>query len=224
MRITPVVALLSFGLSSLVLAIACSDQTTDTIESTSPDGGTTDDRDGGGPSAEEDSGGPAKNDGGAEGPCTYVPAPPIADGGLACGTLEFGKAAAPFGPVDAGDPGPYRGGVIPPGIYDAVIAERNSGAGGSFRETLVVLPNGRFTRTRQLDTSSGGGAGPLSRRSGTYKYSDAGVTFTYECATNNDAYIDAGSDTFPYEFVGDSCGKGVYRFGLANLRFTLERR
>lgn len=218
------IALLSAG---LWLVQACADQSVDAVGGNTPDG-STGGRDGSSGTGEEDGGGTtgrdaATPDSGA-GPCTFVPAAPVEDGGGLCGTVPFGKAAAPFGGVDAGDTGPYRKGVIPPGIYDAVIAERNAGNGGSFRETLVVLPNGRFTRIRQLDTNSGGGAGPESRRSGTYAYSDAGVTFAYECATNNGDFIDAGSDTFPYEFVGDACGKGVYRFGLANLRFTLERR
>jgi hypothetical protein len=218
------IALLSAG---LLVAQACSDQTVDTPDA--PDSSTTtrDGSTGGGEG--QDGGSTTRRDAATDpdtgaGPCTFVPAPPVEDGGGLCGTVGFGKPAAPFGPVDAGDTGPYRGGVLPPGIYDAVIAERNAGNGGSFRETLVVSPNGRFTRIRQLDTNSGGGAGPESRRSGTYAYSDAGVTFTYDCATNNGGYIDAGSDTFPYEFVGDACGKGVYRFGLSNLRFTLERR
>lgn len=213
--------------AAIALVAACADQTNESFPETTDAGGTPR-RDGGGGGSEEewDSATSEPKDSGAGKPdanCT-APVAPVEDGGGQCGTIEFGLAAAPFGGIDAGDTGYNRGGVIPPGIYDAVAAERGAGVGGSIRETLVVLPNGRFTRTRQLDT--GNGPGPLSRRSGAYKYSDAGVTFTYDCATNDGAFIDAGSDTFPYEYVegAGECQKGVYRFGLTSLRFTHQRR
>jgi hypothetical protein len=207
---------------TLTLAAACTDQTT---EGFPPADGSVTSRADGGHATEDDAAPEAKADAGGtfDAGCTYVPAPPVADGGGLCGAVDFGKPAAAFGGVDAGDTGYNRGGVIPPGIYDAIAAERGAGSGGSIRETLVVLPNNRFTRTRVLDTGSG--PGPLSRRAGSYAYADAGVVrFTYDCATNDGASIDAGADSFPYEYVDGACGKGVYRFGLTSLRFTLERR
>ena len=226
-RVLTFLALVTPG--AIALVAACADQTNEGFPEATEDAGSSTRRDGGGGGGteEEDSGTSTPKDSGAGKPdanCTPVAAP-VEDGGGQCATIEFGLPAAPFGGIDAGDTGFNRGGVIPPGIYDAVAAEKGSGPGGSIRETLVVLPNGRFTRIRQLD-ATGNGAGPLSRRSGSYKYSDAGVTFTYECATNDGAFIDAGSDTFPYEYVegAGECQKGVYRFGLTSLRFTHQRR
>lgn len=215
--------------AGLALAAACTDQTNEGFPPADGDGGTSTRRDGGGSGDDDGGNGGGEKDGAVaekDAGCTYVPAPPVADGGGQCGTIEFGRNAVVFGGVDAGDTGFNRGGVIPPGIYDTALAERGSGSGGSMRETVVILPNGRFTRVRQLDSGSGNGVGPVTRRSGSYAYTDAGVvTFTYDCATSNGTDAGApGADSLPYEYVELACGKGVYRYGLTSLRFTLERR
>jgi len=149
---------------------------------------------------------------------------PDLDGGGACGTLEFGEAAQPFGPVDGGEP--FTGGYLPPGVYDAVLAERASGGRGSWRETFVVDGAGHFTRIRQVDTGiSDASLGPVTRRSGTYSLTDAGtIRLVPTCATSGGNTVDAGTDELPYDVAGDPCGKPSYRYGATGVRITLRRR
>jgi len=149
---------------------------------------------------------------------------PSLDAGGLCGTMEFGLPATPFGGVDGGDP--YKGGYLPPGVYDAVVAERASAAGGSWRETLVVDGAGNYTRIRQIQTSpSDASIGPLTRRSGKYTLLDGGqILLQPTCATSDGTDVDAGSDTLPYEVNGDPCGKPEFRFGATGFRITLRRR
>ncbi len=163
-------------------------------------------------------------DGGGDAGCTENPAPPNLDGGEACGTLPFGKTAAQFQAVlDASDNGGYDGGTFEPGIYDAVIAERGSGNPGSWRETFVVGPNNRFTRIRQVDTGGGGGAGPVTHRSGTISTNNGSLVMTFDCAVDDADPVDASTSTIPYE-IKKECGKTYYRYGAAGIRIWLQRR
>jgi hypothetical protein len=189
--------------------------------------------DGGGspPRPTSDSSAPPDTDGGGGGAdagrdgqvddagCVFE-APPL-DAGDRCGTLPFGKAQVAFGPVDLDAGNSYDGGVLPPGIYDAVIAERASASGGAWRETFVVDGNGRFTRTRQVTASVN--PGPVTRRSGTYTLQNGSIRFVYDCAYNDDVLTDAGDDTLPYDVVGPTC-QPRYRYGAAGIRLTLQRR
>lgn len=163
-------------------------------------------------------------DGGGDAGCTENPQAPNLDGGEACGTLPFGKVAAQFqGVLDASDNGAYDGGTFPPGIYDAVIAERASGNPGSWRETIVVGANNRFTRIRQVDTGGGGGAGPVTHRSGTLTMNGPSLVMTFDCAVDDADPVDASSSTIPYE-IKQECGKTYYRYGAAGIRIWLQRR
>jgi hypothetical protein len=227
MRLFPLVLSLTFAGTAAFAIEACSD-------SSSTDG--TADTDGGGasetgtkPSTGTDASGgdddaATATDSGTTKDSGCAPVAPSLDAGGGCGTMEFGAVAAPFTGVDAGDGGDYVGGAFPAGIYDAVGAERASGASGSWRETFVSDGNGRFTRIRQIDTGSGGGVGPVTRRSGMYTVSGKDITFTYDCAQSNDVAIATpGSDTLPYEILTDSCA-ATYRYGATGIRISLKRR
>jgi hypothetical protein len=143
------------------------------------------------------------------------------DGGGPCGAYDFGKAAVPGGPVDTSD-NVYDGGVLPPGIYDAVIFERQSGTGGSWRETFAIDESGRYTRIRQMD--QGGGLGDVRHWAGqaTPDPAKAQVTLKSDCAFTGGNAVDGGSDTFPYEVLGGSSID--LRYGLAGFRITLRKR
>lgn len=149
--------------------------------------------------------------------CTY--AKPGMDGGGACGAYTFGAPAVTFTATDAG--GGFNGGAIPPGIYDAVLAERATASAGTWRETLV-LDGARFTRTRQLNLT-GTSEGPVTRRSGTYTVTGGELKLTYDCAFSDDAGVDAGSDTFMLDVSGATCDKTM-RFGIAGVGVTFKRR
>jgi hypothetical protein len=212
-----VALVLATSLAAAAVGAACGDEPSgaDPAEAGAPDGG-------GPPSPGADSGGPtdpadAANDAETR-ECVPNDPPPELDGGGHCGAMPLGTAAA-FEPVDAGDTD-YGGGTLPPGIYDAVMAERLSGNPGSWNETFVVGPENRFTRVRQLDT--GGGPGQLVERSGTFTTSANQITFTYDCAYRDGSPVDAGSDTLPYEVVG--CDDAVYRYGVTGIRITFKRR
>jgi hypothetical protein len=152
------------------------------------------------------------------------PSTPSLDAGGGCGTMEFGKIASPFGPVDASS-NTYAGGTLPAGIYDAVLAERASGSKGSWRETLVIDGAGRFTRIRQIDTGvSDASLGPITRRSGSYTTNGTDITMTYDCAQSDGTFVDAGSDTLPYEAVADGTCGSTYRYGVTGIRISLKRR
>ncbi len=153
----------------------------------------------------------------ADSGCTY-PKPGL-DGGEACGAYAFGAAAVTFTATDAG--GGFNGGTIPPGIYDAILAERASASAGTWRETLVV-DGMRFTRTRQLNLT-GTSAGPVTRHSGTYTITGGEAKFTYDCAFSDDAGADAGSDTFMLNVAGATCDKSL-RLGIAGVGVTFKRR
>jgi len=147
------------------------------------------------------------------------------DAGGACGTMDFGAIAAPFGPVDGGAD-PYKGGVFPAGVYDAVGAERASGSGGSWRETFVSDGAGRFTRIRQIDTNaSDASLGPITRRSGTYAATGNTIKFTYDCAYAGGAPLATppDPDTLPFEILTSKCD-ATYRYGVTGIRLTLKRR
>lgn len=171
---------------------------------------------------EEDAGKPTdagKKDATTDANCPQ-PVAPVADGGEFCGASPFGKPGAAFGGVDGGDSN-YLGGSIPPGIYDAVVAERGSGTGGSWRETLVIEANGHYTRTRQVDTGSG--PGPLTHRSGTIAIDGGSIDFVESCAYTDGAMADAAVPTQQFEVVTSGCNTD-YRFGAAGIRITLRRR
>jgi hypothetical protein len=167
-------------------------------------------------------------DGGrGEGDAACEPKPPAFDGGNPCGALAFGQPVVNAGPVnlDGGTDAGYLGGMLLPGIYDAVVYERASGGGGSWRETFVVDGAGQFTRTRVIDTGGAGGPGPTTYRAGTYTLSGSSIQLKPTCAFSGDAGVDAGTDTLPYEALPGTCGAStVYRFGATGLRITLKRR
>ena len=100
-------------------------------------------------------------------------------------------------PVDVDAGNSYDGGTLPPGVYDAVLAERASGVGGSWRETFVVDGTNRFTRIRQIQATADGGLGPITYRSGTYTLSGGSIQLAYDCARSDATDIDAGPDTLP---------------------------
>jgi hypothetical protein len=165
--------------------------------------------------------------GGGEVDAACAPKPPAFDGGNPCGALAFGQAAVNAGPVnlDGGTDAGYVGGMLLPGIYDAVVYERASGGGGSWRETFVVDGAGQFTRTRVIDTGGAGGPGPTTYRAGTYTLSGKDIQLKPTCAFTGDAGIDAGTDTLPYEALPGTCGAStLYRYGVSGLRVTLKRR
>lgn len=150
--------------------------------------------------------------------CVYTA--PNVDGGGKCGTYVFGTAAVNASTPQAG--GAYDGGTLPPGIYDVTVFERASEK-GSWRETLA-LDGTRFTRIRQIDTGSGTGSlGPVTYRSGTYTTGANGLVLTFDCAFDDTAASDAGSNTVPYEVVQNGCESSI-RYGAAGLRTTLKRR
>lgn len=150
--------------------------------------------------------------------CVYVA--PNTDGGGVCGTHAFGTAAV--NATNAQDGGAYTGGAIAPGIYDVSLYERGSAQVGSWRETLA-LDGTRFTRTRQIDTGSGSGVGPVTYRSGTYAMNGQQLVLTFDCAVDGDAGSDAGSNTIVYEVVKNGCETSI-RYGAAGIRTTLKRR
>ncbi|MFO0665342.1 MAG: hypothetical protein U0174_15415 [Polyangiaceae bacterium] len=140
-----------------------------------------------------------------------------------CGAMPFGALTVPFSAVDPGDGGGYQGGPLVPGIYDATLAERASGLSGSWRETFVLGCDGKFTRTRQIDTGSG--PGNVSHRSGTLTMNGATGVFTYTCYYSGDAGpLDAGVDNLPSEFIKGGDGKYLFRYGVTGIRITLKRR
>jgi hypothetical protein len=162
-------------------------------------------------------------DGGAgDGSCAFAAA--NLNGPKPCGAQDFGLPAAAFGMTDASAGETYDGGALQAGIYDAVKAERSSGRMGSWRETFVVDGAGKFTRIRQIDTGAGGGSGPVSYRSGTYTVNGGQITFNYACAVTDDAGVDAGPDTLPFDTQSDACGTQSYRYGATGIRLTLQRR
>lgn len=148
--------------------------------------------------------------------CPATPAVPDLNGPNQCGAIDFGLPAAMFEPVkdDAG----LQGGTLPSGIYDTITAERASGAKGSWRETIVLAENGRFTRTRQIDPGTGN-LGPLTYRSGTYSMSGNEITLTDDCSST-----DLGGSTLPYNVVMDECGLPMLQYSATGFRFTLKRR
>jgi hypothetical protein len=165
-----------------------------------------------------------KPDASGSGDAGCAPLAASVDAGGGCGTMEFGALAAPFTGVDAGGAAGYAGGAFPAGVYDAVLAERASGNGGSWRETFVSDGSGHFTRIRQIDTGTGSGPGPVSRRSGTYAVNAAQITFTYDCAQSDGTPITTpGSDTLPYEVATGTCA-ATYRYGATGIRISLKRR
>lgn len=221
-------SLVSVPLFVAAAVVACGDDAeTKTVPTT--DGGTS--SSGGGSSGTTSSSGTSgtsssggnEQDSGEDG-CAPTGVAPNLDGGGACGTLPFGQAAAQFqGLLDASDNGQYDGGTLSPGIYDAVIAERASGNPGSWRETFVVGPNNRFTRIRQIDTGGGSGLGEVTYRSGTYEVTGPSIKLSFDCAFDNDAGSDSGSNTTPFEVITPECNT-YYRYGAAGIRIWLKRR
>lgn len=223
MRFFPWFLAITFaGAGALAVQACSSDSSSDTDGTDGTDSGSGSDS--GTPGTTKDSSvddeDASKKDSSVDEDSGCTPVAPVLDAGGGCGTMEFGAVAAPFTGVDAGDGGDYIGGAFPAGIYDAVLAERLSGLSGSWRETFVSDGNGHFTRIRQLDTGS---AGPVTRRSGTYTVSGKNITFTYDCAQSNGAFVDAGSDTLPYEILTDQCAT-TYRYGATAIRISLKRR
>ena len=220
---TPFLFALAASAAALTTLQACSDDPEPATVDT-PDASTT--RDASRPSTDSSTDDPpdaGPTDSGTGGDaCDDPPATVVLDGGGPCGTLPFGEPAAPFGGV-MGDGGAFTGGTLPPGIYDAKLAERGSGQGGSWRETFVV-DGTRFTRIRQIDTGSGGGPGPVTYRSGTYTTNGQTITLSYDCAQSGDAGVDAGQDNLPFDVVPGACGRSAYRYGATGIRITLERR
>jgi hypothetical protein len=178
----------------------------------------------GGSSGASSSGGSSGSPAPDTGPCSDTFQPAILDGGGACGTLPFGQPAAQFqGIIDASDNNAYDGGTLEQGIYDAVIAERGSGNPGSWRETFVVGPNNRFTRVRQIDNGTEGGANETTYRSGSFTTTGNSLKLTFDCEFDDDAGNDSGASTIPYEVITPGCDT-YYRYGAAGIRIWLKRR
>ncbi len=223
--------------SSTMLVIACGDDQVAATPSTG-DGGASD-RDGRSSSNGNDDGDDSNNDDNKNdqdsgdpdddpgNTCAGKFEAPDLNGPGPCGTQDFGEPAAAFGPVNPDAGTTYTGTELVDGIYDAVNAERASGSSGSWRETFVVKGN-RFTRIRQINTGSGGGAGPITYRSGTFTYLVSGgeqlIRMTYDCAQSGDSAVDAGDDSLPSDAVVASDCTARYRYGASGIRVTLRRR
>ena len=99
-------------------------------------------------------------------------------------------------------------------------AERASGNAGSWRETIVIGANGRFSRSRQID-ASGNGVGPLTYRSGTFTTSGNELTMTEDCTSVDGG---PGTNTMQYNVTTDECGEPTLRYSVTGFRFTFKRR
>lgn len=152
--------------------------------------------------------------------CNDPPAPTV-DGGGPCGTYAFGKPAAEYVKADE-DAGAYAGGELRPGIYDTTLAERASGAKGSWRETFAIDADGNFTRIRELD--NGSGPAEVTYRAGKATFGGNDITLTYSCAMRGAEVVDAGRDILPYDGMRSGCDAPVYRYGVFGVRATLTRR
>lgn len=141
------------------------------------------------------------------------------NGAEACKTLAFGVGALAF---EASDPnGPKtNGGAIPAGIYDVSRAERDTPK-GSWRETLVFDGTNKFTRTRQIDTGSGNGLGPVTHVAGTYTTAGNQITFATECMADGGK---AGDTTLPYGVTKDACGRTSFFLTVTGARITYTQR
>lgn len=214
--------LVAVPLFAAAAVIACGDdgesKTVPTVDGgTSSSGGSSS-----GSSGTTSSGGSSGSSGGADAECAVVedPEPPNLDGGGPCGTLDFGQPAVAF-VVDAGAFGDeLDAGAFPPGIYDTVYVESPLQNGGTWRETTVVGPNGRFTRVREL--RPGASNDPASYVSGTITKIEGGsVSIAVDCR-DGDAGLDA-STSFPVKFV-QGCGTTYFTAGAGNTRAYMKRR
>lgn len=214
--------LVTLSIASATFA-ACSDAT---VQSTSSGGGSSSGSgasSSSGASNSSSSSGGSSSGGGADASCTpYLP--PVLDGGGPCGTIGFGAATVAFTQSDAGIGEGYDGGVLEPGIYDAVFAERGSTRGGSWRETFVVDGQGNYTSTRQLDTGSDAGVGQVNYRSGKFTTSGNEIVMQETCAVRGDAGVTLGMNTLPFDTQSDTCGTINFRYGITGIRATLKRR
>jgi hypothetical protein len=113
-------------------------------------------------------------------------AAPSLEAGGPCGTMSFPFASFSTG-GGAGLSGKYDGGLLRPGIYDAIRMGRNTSqpVGDRWREVLVVDAEGNFTRTREGQTWSGVG-GRFSYRAGRMKADGGVLTLTFTCAYSED--------------------------------------
>lgn len=136
----------------------------------------------------------------------------------ACSTLDFGRPAVAAMTVPAAIT--FTGGAIPQGIYDAVSYSRTVGTlESSYRATLVVGAENRYTEIRQINTSSTT-MGPVTRRSGTLMPSGMTLGRLVTCTDG-----DAGMDTMSASYAVETRCDGVYiHFGTTNLWFTYRRR
>ncbi len=212
----------------LIVSAACSDD-----EAAAPNGGkedagneegdgsTSGDRDGGDDldgSSDKDANSDAlvQSDASA---CVF--APPLLDGGGPCGTIPFGKPAVAF--VKKDSPA-YDGGVLAPGIYDVVAADRSSAIPGSWRETIVVDDTGHYTRVREIDQTGKGGGG-VRYWSGTVSTASDKVTFAASCQVYADGGTGgAANDSFDYGTDGKLCAGGSFDYGVLGIRVKLVRR
>lgn len=106
-----------------------------------------------------------------------------------------------------------------------MIFERNSGSGGSYRETFAFDGKGNFSRIRQIDLGSSGGPNPVSHRSGTYTAdtAKAELKLVETCVYSDGQKADAGGTTGPYEIV--QTANGTYlKYGFSLFRVTLQKR
>jgi hypothetical protein len=151
--------------------------------------------------------------------CAVPPgAAPMLMGPNQCSTLDFGQPAVT--PTDVSMAITFRGGAIPPGIYDAVGYSRTAGSlMASYRATLVVGADLRYTEVRQLTTNPMN-PGPVTRRSGTLMPTGNMLNRTVTCDGG-----DAGMDTMtgPYS-IENRCDSVLLHFGTTNLWFTYRRR
>jgi hypothetical protein len=217
-------SILFLPLAIVASFLACGDTTSNTGSSgngTSSGGGASSS---GSTSSSSGGASSSSSSGGATDAGCGTPPVPVLDGGGPCGTTGFGSALVTFVQTDAGSDQGYDGGALEPGTYDAVFAERSSTLRGSWRETLVIDALQNYTRTRQIDSGSDAGLGPVTYRSG--KLSTAGnqLTLQESCAVSGDAGVAAGRTTLPFDTQSDSCGTVNLRFGVTGIRVTLKKR
>ena len=158
--------------------------------------------------------------------CIYIV--PALNGSAPCGAQVIAAAiGATKGDGGAdGDPdgGYFNGGTIEPGIYDLDYFQ-SSLATAKTSETLVLAADGKFTRTRRLDTGNGGA--PITYRSGTYTASGGSLRLTADCYYLNDSPADggaqAGNNAVVYRATQNACDRTI-EYGGGGLILRLKRR
>jgi hypothetical protein len=158
--------------------------------------------------------------------CNY--AVPVLNGSAPCGAQVIPAAINAMkgdGGADTDpDGGYFNGGAIEPGVYDLEYFQ-SSLAAAKASETLVFSADGKFTRTRRLDTGNGGA--PISYRSGTYTVSEGSLRLTANCYYLNDLPADggaqAGNNAVVYRATQNACDRKI-EYGGGGVVLRLKRR